>query len=184
MEISAAGEPTASVLSGRLKIPIRNLWLLMLYASDLFRHLEAKKVQWEDSPDDLPDLIAEILSHIVERRLKKQLGMGYRPVQETLSRIRGRIDWLKTECRQTMSRGKVVCRFGQLTIDTDRNRLARAALIKLGHSVGRRDLAQKRPSLDFTLWSCPRRIGRFPQAEPWIGMPNRELRVFGTSCHQ
>ena len=38
------------------RIPVRNLWLLMLYASDLFRQRGSGKVGLEDSPDDLPDL--------------------------------------------------------------------------------------------------------------------------------
>ena len=45
------------------RIPVRNLWLLMLYASDLFRTRGIGKVGLEDSPDDLPDLVAEILAH-------------------------------------------------------------------------------------------------------------------------
>ena len=40
------------------RIPVRNLWLLMLYASDLFRTRGIGKVGLEDSPDDLPDLVA------------------------------------------------------------------------------------------------------------------------------
>ena len=41
------------------RIPVRNLWLLMLYASDLFRQLdEASQVAVEENPDDIPDLVA------------------------------------------------------------------------------------------------------------------------------
>ena len=40
------------------EIPIRNLWLLILYASDLYREFDAAKVLVEDNPDDIPDLIA------------------------------------------------------------------------------------------------------------------------------
>lgn len=36
---------------GRIgRIPVRNLWLLMLYASDLFRDFEKAKVAIEDNP--------------------------------------------------------------------------------------------------------------------------------------
>ena len=49
------------------RIPVRNLWLLMLYASNLFRDLEIARVAVEENPDDIPDLIAEMLCHRVER---------------------------------------------------------------------------------------------------------------------
>jgi 5-methylcytosine-specific restriction enzyme subunit McrC len=44
------------------RIPVRNLWLLMLYASEFFRDIDSAKVSVEDNPDDIPDLVAEILS--------------------------------------------------------------------------------------------------------------------------
>ena len=52
---------------GRIgRIPVRNLWLLMLYASDLFRDLEEAKVAVENNPDDIPDLVSEMLCRQVE----------------------------------------------------------------------------------------------------------------------
>jgi 5-methylcytosine-specific restriction enzyme subunit McrC len=54
--------PDAHEEIGRVgRIPVRNLWLLMLYASDLFRNLEKAKVAVEDNPEDIPDLVAEML---------------------------------------------------------------------------------------------------------------------------
>ena len=35
-------------------------------------------VNQENNPDDLPDLVAEILSHAVEVRQRRQLSLGYR----------------------------------------------------------------------------------------------------------
>lgn len=37
------------------KIPIRNVWLLMLYASDLYQLLGSKAVGVEENPDELPE---------------------------------------------------------------------------------------------------------------------------------
>ena len=52
------------------KIPVRNLWLLLLYASDLYRQLDAaSKTAIENNPEDIADLVAEILCHQVEKRL-------------------------------------------------------------------------------------------------------------------
>ena len=63
---------TGSVISGKTAIPVRNLWLLMLYASQLYASSAAiRGAGAEDRPDDLPDLVAEILAHAVEHRLTR-----------------------------------------------------------------------------------------------------------------
>lgn len=129
------------------RIPVRNLWLLMLYASDLFRTQGAGLVGLEDSPDDLPDLIAEILAHSVEKRQRRQLSLGYRRRDAVLSRVRGRIDVLQTERHQLLSRGLVACEFEELTVDTPRNRFVRAALESVCRVVRRKDIAHRCRSL-------------------------------------
>ena len=58
-------------------IPIRTLWLLMLYASDLFRTNGTKLVDREDLPDGLPDVIGEVLAHAVAERLRRNLHRAY-----------------------------------------------------------------------------------------------------------
>ena len=60
------------------QIPVRSIWLLLLYASELYRELpEARRVQLEDAPDDIPDLVAELLANAVERRLRRSLTFDY-----------------------------------------------------------------------------------------------------------
>ncbi len=125
------------------RIPVRNLWLLMLYASDLFRSSGIGKVGLEDSPDDLPDLVAEVLAHAVERRQKRQLSQGYLSREATLNRVRGRINVLATEQYQLLSRGSVACKFDELTMDTPRNRFVRAALESICRVVRRQDVAHR-----------------------------------------
>jgi 5-methylcytosine-specific restriction enzyme subunit McrC len=119
----------------------------MLYASDLFRTRGIGKVGLEDSPDDLPDLVAEILAHAVEQRQRRHLGQGYRAREAVLYRVRGRIDVLKTERHQLLARGLVACRFDELTIDTPRNRFVRAALESVARIVRRKDVAHRCRSL-------------------------------------
>lgn len=138
---TASTTPAAAGYIGR--IPVRNLWLLMLYASDLFRSGGNKAVALEDNPDDLPDLVAELLAHAVEERQRRRLSLGYRARDEVLNRVRGRIDVLRTERHQLLSRGLVACRFDELSIDTPRNRFVRAALESIARIVSRRDLAHR-----------------------------------------
>lgn len=124
-------------------IPVRNLWLLMLYASDLFRVHGRDEVALEDDPDELPDLVGELLAHAVEQRQRRQLSLSYRSRSDVLHRVRGRIDVLATETRQLRARGRVACRFDELTIDTPRNRFVRAALGRLARIARRRDVAHR-----------------------------------------
>jgi 5-methylcytosine-specific restriction enzyme subunit McrC len=127
MEISPVG------FVGR--VPIRNIWLLMLYASDIYRIRGMGYYGVEENPDDIPDLIAELLVGTVERRLMRNLSAGYRMTDAITSRVRGRIDLLRTESHQLLRRAKVACHYEELTIDTPRNRYVRAALQRLTQIV-------------------------------------------------
>ena len=133
------------------RIPVRNLWLLMLYASELYRDKEIGKRNVEDDPEDLPDLVAEILSRWVEIRLRRNLSAGYVGRKEILNRIRGRIDLLHTERHQLLKRGKIACRFDELTVNTVRNRYVRAALNKIAQIAKRDDLIHRCRMLASTL---------------------------------
>ena len=122
------------------RIPVRNIWLLMLYASELFRDHGESAIDFEKNSVDLPDLLAEILAHAVEERQRRHLSLGYRSQKAALHRVRGRIDVLTTEHRQLLMRGLVACTFDELSIDTPRNRFVRAALDAISRVV-------KQPSL-------------------------------------
>jgi 5-methylcytosine-specific restriction enzyme subunit McrC len=125
------------------RIPVRNLWLLMLYASDLFRSQGMSGMTAEENPDDIPDLIAEILVRAVEKRLRTPLTRGYNHRSAVLSRVRGRVDLLATETHQLLSRGAVACDFDELTINTTRNRFVLGALQSIAAIVDHQDLAHR-----------------------------------------
>jgi len=112
------------------KIPVRNVWFLFLFAYNLAHFHGRFEAEIEDSPD-FKSLIARLLCHVVETRLRRNLSFGYRRREDTLKRVRGRIDLLKTESHALLSRGEIACRFDELTIDTPRNRFVRAALTAL-----------------------------------------------------
>ena len=97
------------------RIPVRNIWLLFLYASQLYRELpESRRVALEDAPDDIPELVAEILANAVERRLRRNLSHDYRRRHADLNRVRGRIDLFRTERRQLLQRAWIACVFDEL----------------------------------------------------------------------
>lgn len=107
----------------------------MLYASDSFKHLGDKSVDIEENPENIPDLIAELLADAVENRIRRNLTFGYQQKHETLSRVRGRIDHLQTARHQLMRKGQISCVFEDFTIDTSRNRLVSAALTSAARIV-------------------------------------------------
>ena len=120
----------------------------MLYASELYRELpRARSVDVENDPDELPNLVAEVLTHAVERRIRRNLSYGYRRRQADLNRVRGRIDLLRTERRQLLQRGRVACSFEELTVDTPRNRFVKAALNLLRGVVSKDEFKYKCRSL-------------------------------------
>ena len=126
------------------QIPVRNLWLLMLYASRLFRELpSARWSSAEENPDDIPNLVAEILTRAVGRRLRRNLSLEFDRRQADLTRVRGRIDSLRTERRHLLQQGRVACSFDDLTTDTSRNRFVRAALNQLNLKVNKTELRRR-----------------------------------------
>ena len=136
--------PTSATVGSIGRIPVRNIWLLLLYASRLYQELpEARSVKLEEAPEDIPELVAQILASAVERRLRRNLSFGYERRMADLNRVRGRIDVLRTECRQLLQRGRVACVFDELTVDTPRNRYVKAALLKLGQIVKNTDLSRR-----------------------------------------
>lgn len=143
-------DETATGKVGR--IPLRNIWFLFLYASGLAQFHGQFATEVEESPE-LPDLVGRLLAHTVERRLRRNLSRGYRSKAEVLTRVRGRIDILKTEAHGLLLRGEVACRYEELTVDTPRNRLVRAALDRLAPWVSA-------PSLSHTCRQLAGDLGR------------------------
>jgi len=133
------------------RIPVHNLWLLMLYASDLTSFRGAFDALVEEDAANIPELIARLLTQAVELRLKRNLTRDYHQLEKTLTRVRGRINLLTTASRQLLFKGEVFCRFDELTIDTPRNRLVRAALDLMTRLVRNNDLSHRCRSLAATL---------------------------------
>ena len=150
------------------RIPVRNIWLLLLYASQLYCELPAsRRVELEDAPDDIPRLVGQILTNAVERRLRRNLSHGYQRRRADLSRVRGRIDLFRTERRQLLQRGRVACVFDELTVDTPRNRYVKAALTHIAGVVSKlphhSELERRCRDLSFRL----ERVGVVGDLDPW-----------------
>ena len=112
------------------KIPVRNLWLLMLYASEC-RFLASQLSDGEESVDNVANLVAEVFCDLVEHRLKRNLSTEFLRTEREVNRVRGRIKVLETERSMSLSKGKIFCEFEELTMDSARNRYIRSAFTRL-----------------------------------------------------
>ncbi|OZF29154.1 hypothetical protein CH296_18060 [Rhodococcus sp. 14-2496-1d] len=111
-----------------VRVPVRNIWLLQLFASDLYRAKGESFAGAESTPEDLPRMVADILSDEVTRRLHTGLSVGFSRTDASVRRVRGRIDLLSTERRQLLDRGLINCQFDETVTDTLGNRLVKSAL--------------------------------------------------------
>lgn len=124
---------------GATRIPVRSLWLLLIYASDLLAQMRTKereRILAGDRDNDLIDAIAEVLVIEVERRLRRELTVHYRQRDADLTRVRGRIDHLRTTTHQLFDQGRVACRFDELSIDSPRNRFIADTLLYAASATG------------------------------------------------
>lgn len=125
---SGAAADGSIVVAGGVTIPVRNVWLLLLYASEFYQSGPEAFDGVEEYPEKLPELLAELLVASTDDRLRRPLTPSFAKTSRDLARVRGGIDTLRTESHQLLSRGLVACRFEELTVDTPRNRLIRTAL--------------------------------------------------------
>ncbi|HLR47554.1 MAG TPA: 5-methylcytosine-specific restriction system specificity protein McrC [Corynebacterium sp.] len=118
------------------QIPVRNLWLLQLFASDLYRTVGTQLSGIESIPENVAQLVSRMLADAVSDRLRTGLTVGFRRRTDDLGRVRGKIDILGTERHQLLERGKVRCTFDETYPDTPPNRLVRAALERASRLPG------------------------------------------------
>lgn len=140
--------PQSARTVGTSQIPVRNLWLLQLFASHLYRVSGAQLGGAEEAPENLPDTLASLLVDEVELRMRQSLSTGFRRRSDVVHRVRGRIDLLDTYRHRRLDRAQVSCRFDEIVVDTPGNRLVRQALARGGRIVNSPDLARRCRSLD------------------------------------
>lgn len=131
---------------GATRIPVRSLWFLLVYASELIAQLRTKDreaILAGERDSDLLDAIAEVLVGEVEIRLRRQMTLHYRTRDADLTRVRGRIDHLSTATRRLSEQGRIACRFDGLSVDSPRNRFIAATLLYAAPRVDRPDLAHR-----------------------------------------
>ena len=112
------------------KIPVRNIYYLLLYAWNRFAGIDVARVDVEHAPDQ-PNLIARILIAATRRVLREGLDRSYAPQIEETYRLRGQVDFSQTIGRSTLRSGRIVTLADDFTVDNLLNRILKATIRRL-----------------------------------------------------
>jgi 5-methylcytosine-specific restriction enzyme subunit McrC len=112
------------------KIPIKNLWYLLLYAWDMASWISYTRVDWEESPG-LLGLLAKVLVFSTRELLKRQLGREFCTRRSLLRGIKGRVDFSASIKHLAFQHAAAVCSFPELSVDTLKNQIIRGTLDRL-----------------------------------------------------
>ena len=111
-------------------IPIQNLYYLFLYAWNRFEEGQAVDVGAVDSPE-LYDLFAKVLAGGLKHLLRRGVDRGYVPVQEDLSRLRGRVNFRESMELILRRAPRLNCEFDELRRDIPANQILKATASRL-----------------------------------------------------
>lgn len=115
-------EPETSADSISKHVPMRSVWLLQLYASEAYRRGVITDAAVDAADAELPLLLTTMLCEAVERRLTRELSVGFSRRAATLHRVRGKIDVYATQRHRLLDKGQIRCEFNELTSDHPVNR--------------------------------------------------------------
>ena len=114
-------------------IPIRNLWYMLSYAWKDRRLLDRWRSDIESAPS-LDGLLARMLLNSFTQRSRIGLGRDYRPHEETLSGIRGRVDFATSLKKLTFQNAKAHCRFHIFDPNVRKNQIINSSLDWVGRN--------------------------------------------------
>lgn len=113
-----------------MQIPIRNIFYLLSYSWDTLDQrgvVDAGQLEGTN----FADLCAHVLIGGTRRLIKEGLDQQYYEETAELAVVRGRIDFSASAVRQSLERGKIVCRYDELTRASTPNRIIRTTLRRL-----------------------------------------------------
>jgi 5-methylcytosine-specific restriction enzyme subunit McrC len=113
-----------------VKIPIRNVYYLLLYAWDKVGEGE-DTLTHEQVFVHLHDLFAHVLCESVARLLARGLDRQYQEIEEVVAGVRGKLDLSVTLKRNHLASARTHCRFDELKYDVLHNRILKATLLSL-----------------------------------------------------
>ena len=112
------------------RIPVKNVWYLLLYAWDMAAWTRATRAEWDASPG-LLGLLTKVLAFSTRELLKRQLGRAFSTRRALVTGIRGRVDFSRSIKELAFEHAAAVCCYPELSVDTLKNQIIRGTLDRL-----------------------------------------------------
>jgi 5-methylcytosine-specific restriction enzyme subunit McrC len=123
--------PALSLQNIECRIPIQNLWYMLVYAwDDLFQNRTRCIEEVEDAPS-IDALFALILTKLLQQRMRIGLGRNYQDERLNLRGLRGRINFNECIKKQSFSQGYAICDAQQFSLNVPKNQIIRSTLVRL-----------------------------------------------------
>ena len=107
-------------------VPIRNVYALLAYAFD-FLDIANPQIVGSIEADTPVHLLARLLDDGLRRPLRRGAFRSYLEQNDDLQRLKGSFDITQTVARALKPRGRVYCRFDELSYDVPENQAIKAA---------------------------------------------------------
>lgn len=117
--------------SGKLVIPLRNIWHMLLYAWDEVPVSLSTLTQGEESAPDLDSLLCMILVRLIQQRFRIGLGRNYLSQNNIVRGIRGKINFTPTLKKGLLYKGQTQCSFQEYSINVPKNQIVRTTLQRM-----------------------------------------------------
>lgn len=118
-----------------MQIPVENIYYLLCYAWNKLEEKERISVSVDDKTR-LQDLFAKILVNAVVLLLKRGVDRGYQIYVDELPGVKGKLELAQTLKSGALARGKTICGFDELTVDTMINRILYTTMYRLSRTEG------------------------------------------------
>jgi 5-methylcytosine-specific restriction enzyme subunit McrC len=111
-------------------IPVKSVYFLLCYAWDVLPEAgfaDVQQTEW----NELSELLAFVLCSGVESLARRGLERDYQELEEELSVVRGRPEFLASYSRLLPQRGRLLCTTDDLSANTAANQIVKSTLGKL-----------------------------------------------------
>ncbi len=130
-----------------MKIPIKNLYYLLCYASGQLERLELVGAAALDRFERVEDLLGKVLAEGTFHLIRQGIDRGYREITEEIPGVRGKLLVGAMATRAVRARGRTICTFEEFSPDVLHNRILRSSLALLLRSDGLTDRVRSDVSL-------------------------------------
>lgn len=129
-----AGSAISTAKKSSSEIPITNIYYLLCYAWDVLKEKSTVVEVDAVNSTDLISLFAQVLVTGTRLLLKKGLERGYRPCEDEIAGVRGKLLVTQTLLHDLIRQGRSACSWDELEYDTPPNRILKATFQSLYHA--------------------------------------------------